>query len=173
MIGKGSSNGIDTSYFDPTKFQKKKTKLKRIKIKSSDFVFVYGRIVKDKGINELIEAFDSINSQHPNTKLILVGRFERHLDPLKPETEKIISSNLNILAVGYQTDVRPYFAIADVFTFPTYREGFPNVLMQSCAMGVASIATDINGCNEIVKNGCNGIIIPPKSTDLLKEKCCF
>lgn len=176
VIGKGSSNGIDTSYFDPTKIsEEEKQKLKKeLKIKSSDFVFVYvGRIVKDKGINELIEAFDSINSQHPNTKLILVGRFERHLDPLKPETEKIISSNLNILAVGYQTDVRPYFAIADVFTFPTYREGFPNVLMQSCAMGVASIATDINGCNEIVKNGCNGIIIPPKSTDLLKEKMLF
>ena len=72
-------------------------------------------------------------------------------------------------SVGYQKDVRPYFAIADVLAFPSYREGFPNVVMQAGSMGLASIVTDINGCNEIIENGVNGIIIPPKNENALFE----
>jgi len=176
VIGKGSSNGIDTSHFNPDLIsEQQKIELKKsLGIKPEDFVYVFvGRIVKDKGINELVQSFDLINKQNPNTKLILVGSFERHLDPLKLETEKIIDTNSNVLAVGYQTDVRPYFAIADVFTFPSYREGFPNVLMQSCAMGTASIATDINGCNEIVEDGFNGYIIPSQNQERLYEIMLF
>src|SRR5690606_21044657 len=139
VIGKGSTNGIDTSYFNPELIseQQKQELKKSLGIKPEDFVYVFvGRIVKDKGVNELIYSFNKINKEHKNTKLILVGIFEKHLDPLKPETENSIESNKNIITVGYQKDVRPYFAIADVFVLPTYREGFPNVLMQSCAMGV-------------------------------------
>ena len=176
VIGKGSSNGIDTSYFDPILIsEQQKTELKKsLKIQPEDFVYVFvGRIVADKGINELVHSFDKIHQKKNNVKLILVGDYERTLDPLQPETDKIIDANQNILTVGYQSDVRPYFAIADVFTFPSYREGFPNVLMQSCAMGIASIATDINGCNEIVTNGCNGLIIPAQNQEKLYEKMLF
>lgn len=176
VLGKGSSNGIDTSHFNPELItEEKKKELKNsLEIKPEDFVYVFvGRIVKDKGINELVQSFDLINQKNPNTKLVLVGSFERHLDPLKPETEKIIDTNSNIVLAGYQKDVRPYFAIADVFTFPSYREGFPNVLMQSCAMGIASIATDINGCNEIVEDQVNGIIIPSQNQEKLYEKMMF
>lgn len=176
VIGKGSSNGIDTTHFNPEQIseEQKKQLRNRIGIKSNDFVFVFvGRIVKDKGINELIASFNQINKQYKDTKLVLVGSFERHLDPLKSETEEIIETNSDIITVGYQTDVRPFFAIADVFTFPSYREGFPNVLMQSCAMGIASIATDINGCNEIVEDGFNGIIIPPQNQEKLQEKMLY
>lgn len=174
VIGKGSSNGIDTSYFNTaliseTQKQELRTSLG---IQPNDFVYVFvGRIVADKGINELINAFSKLKTQ--NSKLLLVGDYEKTLDPLQPKTEKIIDSNPNILTVGHQSDVRPYFAIADVFTFPSYREGFPNVLMQSCAMGIASIATDINGCNEIITDGVNGIIIPTQNQEKLYEKMFF
>lgn len=173
VIGNGSSNGIDTSYFDPQLISEEvKTKLKTtLGITANDFVYVFiGRIVKDKGINELVQSFDSINKENPQTKLVLVGDFEKDLDPLKQETEKIIDENSDILLVGYQKDIRPYLAIADVFTFPSYREGFPNVLMQCCAMGIASITTDINGCNEIIEDGINGIIIPTQNQEKLFEK---
>src|SRR5690606_38915097 len=176
VIGKGSSTGIDTSHFDPTLIsEQQKQDLKvRLGIQPEDFVFIFvGRIVADKGINELVHSFDKIHQKNKNVKLILVGDYERTLDPLQPETERIIDTNPNIITVGYQSDVRPYFAIADVFTFPSYREGFPNVLMQSCAMGVASIATDINGCNEIITNGFNGLIIPAQNQEKLYEKMLF
>jgi glycosyltransferase involved in cell wall biosynthesis len=66
--------------------------------------------------------------------------------------------------------VRKYFAISDILVFPSYREGFPNVVMQAGAMGLPSIVTDINGCNEIIADGINGMIIPSKDKNILKEK---
>lgn len=176
VLGKGSSNGIDTSYFDPrliTDDHKQQLRAS-LGIQANDTVYVFvGRMVKDKGINELVAVFDRLNQKHSDTKLVLVGGFERALDPLKPETEAAIHNNASIIGVGHQKDVRPYFAIADVFTFPSYREGFPNVLMQSCAMGIASIATDINGCNEIVEDGVNGYIVPSKDEEKLYEKMLY
>ncbi len=178
VIGKGSSNGIDTSHFDPKLFsEEQKQELKNsLGIKPEDFVFVFvGRLVKDKGINELINAFSQIrkfaNSQI--CKLVLVGTFETELDPLLPETLKEIETNPNIISVGFQKDVRPYFAISDCLVFPSYREGFPNVVLQAGAMGLPSIVSDINGCNEIVENGYNGFIIPVQNQEKLHEKMLF
>lgn len=172
IIGKGSSNGIDTAYFDPSLFneQQKLALKKQIAIPLDDFVFVYvGRMVGDKGINELIEAFKEVSSKKHNVSLLLVGPFEHDLDPLHSETLQTLQSHKKIFAVGLQNDVRPYLAIADVLTFPSYREGFPNVVMQAGAMGLPSIVSNINGCNEIIENGKNGIIISPKNIVELKN----
>jgi len=172
VLANGSSNGIDTTVFDYHFFDiAEKEKLRRdYQIEQDDFVFSFvGRLVKDKGINELVQAFKRIHEQCPKTKLVLVGSFEKELDPLTPETEKEIDSNPAIITTGFQNDVRPYFAISDVFVFPSYREGFPNVVMQAGAMGLPSIVTDINGCNEIIIEGQNGLIIPPKDVQALEQ----
>lgn len=172
VIGKGSSNGIDTKYFDPDKYSEvEKIKTRRtLGMPEKDLVFIFvGRLVRDKGINELVEAFENIHTQFPDTSLLLVGPFEAELDPLKPQTIEKMTAHPKIFGVGYQNDVRPYLAIADVLTFPSYREGFPNVVMQAGAMGLASIVTDINGCNEIVLEGVNGTIIPVRDTIALFE----
>ena len=170
VIGHGSSNGIDTSYFDPSLYSTA-TKLelrKKLKLTDDDFVFVFvGRLVGDKGINELIAAFKKILEEHTNVQLLLVGNPEEELDPMLPETEEFIFKSDKVIATGWADDVRPYFAISDCLTFPSYREGFPNVVMQSGAMGLYSIVSDINGCNEIVKEGVNGTIIPTKNTEAL------
>ena len=171
VIGNGSSNGIDTSIFNPLLYDLNfKTALKRkLKIHEGEYIFIYvGRLVKDKGINELIAAYSDLG-KHLKTKLILVGPYERELDPLKKETEDCINKCENIIAVGYQNDVRPFFAIADCLVFPSYREGFPNVVMQAGSMGLKSIVTNINGCNEIIKNNVNGNIIPVKNVFQLKK----
>lgn len=170
VIANGSSNGIDTSFFDPQQISlEQQSQLKEdLNISVSDFVFVFvGRLVKDKGINELVSAFSNLKGH--NAKLLLVGTFEEELDPLLPETLNDIESNNNILSVGWQSDVRPYLAIANALVFPSYREGFPNVVMQAGAMGLPSIVTDINGCNEIIIDNENGVIIPPKDENKLFE----
>jgi len=170
IIANGNINGIDTSYFDPALFsEKQKEALKNeLSISSLDLVFVFvGRLVRDKGINELISAFKLISNAHENVKLILVGSYEKELDPVLPETETEINSNPNIIPVGWQNDVRSYFAISDILTFPSYREGFPNVVLQAGAMGLPCIVTNISGCNEIISEGENGIIIPVKDSNTL------
>lgn len=173
VIGNGSSNGIDTSFFNPDLVKKEtRERLKEeLGISEKDFVFIYiGRLVKDKGINELVEAFKSLNQKYPAAKLLLIGNFEKDLYPIKNETEVEIKNNNSIIFAGYQSDVRAYYAVSDVLTFPSYREGFPNVPMQASAMGIPSIVTDINGCNEIIEDGVNGFIIPVKDTKALYDK---
>lgn len=170
VIGSGSSNGIDSSFFDPDHYvDDDKQKLRQsIQIDENDFVFIFiGRLVKDKGINELVSAFRKLNTDH--CKLLLVGTYEKELDPLLPETENEIENNRNIISVGYQDDVRPYLSISNTLVFPSYREGFPNVVMQAGAMGLPSIVTNINGCNEIIIKGENGVIIPQKDEVALLE----
>ncbi len=177
VIGQGSSNGIDTNYFSPTQVsEQQKIQLKQdLNLSESDFVFVFvGRLVSDKGINELVQAFQTMTNDKlrienssfeiRNLKLLLVGPLESELDPLQTETLKAIAENPNIISVGFQKDVRPYFAIADCLVFPSYREGFPNVVMQAGAMALPSIVSNINGCNEIIVEGKNGMIIPVKDT---------
>src|SRR5690606_18642279 len=75
----------------------------------------------------------------------------------------------DIIAVGFQKDVRPYFAVSQALVFPSYREGFPNVVMQAGAMGLPGIVSDINGCNEIVIEGQNGTIIPVKNAEAIQK----
>jgi glycosyltransferase involved in cell wall biosynthesis len=172
VLANGNVNGIDTSFFSlNTVSEETKQQLRQeLGLKESDFVFVFvGRMVGDKGLNELITAFPAIHAQHPNAHLLLVGNFERKLDPLLPQTEEVINNHPTIHAVGYKKNVKEYFAISDALVFPSYREGFPNVVMQAGAMGLPAIVTNINGCNEIIEEGTNGIIIPPKDVVALKN----
>jgi glycosyltransferase involved in cell wall biosynthesis len=172
VIANGSSNGIDPSYFTPDLFtEAEKDSLRtELGVATNDVLFIFiGRLVKDKGIHELVKAFEDVNRDYPNTKLLLVGSFERDLDPLNDNTEQSIKTNKNILSIGFQSDVRPYLAISNIFVFPSYREGFPNVVMQAGAMGLPCIVTNINGCNEIIINDINGVIIPAKDMEKLQN----
>lgn len=146
VILNGNINGIDTEFFKPIENENKETS------KKLNFIFI-GRIVKDKGIHELTECMRQLNC-----KLILVGSFEED-DPISLEDKNFLTTSEKVKFVGWQQDVRPYLAEADVLVFPSYREGFPNVPMQAGAMGIPSIVTNINGCNEIIKDGLNGKII--------------
>ena len=165
VLANGSSNGIDTAYFNPELYtEEQNLRLENeLGIQTDDFVFIFvGRLVKDKGINEMVSAFELLQKENSSLKLLLVGDYENDLDPLNPKTVESINTNSSILAVGFKNDVRPYLAIANVLVFPSYREGFPNVVMQAGAMGLPSIVSDINGCNEIIIEQENGLIIPVK-----------
>lgn len=167
-IHNGNINGIDLEYFART--PEVMNQAAAIRNGSKDFTFIFiGRMVRDKGINELISAFDRLNRELPATKLLLVGRFEEELDPVLPQTKQLIEHNPKIEFKGCQSDVRPYLAAADVAVLPSYREGFPNVIIQAGAMGLAQIVTNINGCNEVIINGQNGLIIPRQNEQALYE----
>lgn len=172
VLANGSSNGIDTSFFDPALFSDKEILDLRqsLGISPHNVVFIFiGRLVKDKGICELVAAFERISALHPEAKLLLVGRYEPDLDPLDETTKEKISANRNIIETGYQTEVRPYFLASDILTFPSYREGFPNVVLQAAAMRLPAIVSDINGCNEIITQGKNGLIVPVEDENALHD----
>lgn len=134
------------------------------------FLFV-GRMVGDKGVNELVDAFGRLHTQNPHCRLVLVGKMEENLDPLKPSTLKKILALNGILAVGakYADELIAWYAAADCFVLPSYREGFPNTVLEAGAMGLPCIVTDINGSREIVEDGKNGLVIPSKDASALYE----
>lgn len=169
IIANGNINGIDLDYFINANNSNNQQQLKaKLNISEADFVFIFvGRLVRDKGINELISVFDKLNNNFINTKLLLVGPFEQENDPILPSTLQKLNNHKAIVSVGHQADVRPYFEIANVLVFPSYREGFPNVVMQAGAMNLPSIVTNINGCNEIIIQNKNGLIIEPKDETAL------
>ncbi|NRD23519.1 glycosyltransferase family 4 protein [Winogradskyella litoriviva] len=172
IIGKGSSNGIDVEHYSQDKVSiEEANKLRQqLDIQQQDTVFIFiGRVVKDKGINELVSAFSEISKLNSTAKLVIVGPSEKELDPIDSKTEDLIEKNKNIHSVGLIKDIRPYVAISNVLTFPSYREGFPNVVLQANSMGLPCIVSDINGCNEIITDGFNGIIIPPKDSKALEN----
>lgn len=171
VIGHGSSNGIDTSYFD--RVPSVMTKARKIKEEynlDNKFTFCFvGRVVKDKGIDELLKVFDRLSQEFEEVRLLIVGKLEEDLDPISTDSHTVLKVNKSILNVGFQNDIRPYLAGSDCFVLPTYREGFPNVVLQASSMGISSIVTNINGCNEIIQNDINGLIVEAKDQDGLYD----
>ena len=161
VLGYGNVRGIDLERYNPEQFNKDP---------HDGFTFVFvGRIVRDKGINELVAAFDRLHQEYTDTRLVLVGPNEDELDPVLPSTQERINRGDGIESLGRQSDVRPLYAQADALVFPSYREGFPNVVIEAGAMGLPSIVTDINGSREIIIDGQNGVIVPSQNTEALYE----
>lgn len=163
VLGYGNVRGVDMEKFNPERFVP-------TVVENKPFTFVFvGRIVGDKGVNELVEAFVRLNDNYNNTRLVLVGAYEKQLDPVREQTQKLIDSYDAILACGpkYGDDLLQVYVDADCFVMPSYREGFPNTVLEAGAMGLPSIVTDINGSREIIIEGENGLIVPSKDADAL------
>lgn len=162
VLGYGNVRGVDMDRFSSTRFKSTSD--------PSLFTFVFvGRIVGDKGINELVEAFVKLHDKHKNARLVLVGNYEHDLDPVKDVTRKLIDNNDAINACGakYGDDLLQMYVDADCFVMPSYREGFPNTVLEAGAMGLPSIVTNINGSREIIENEKNGLIVPSKDSKAL------
>lgn len=135
------------------------------------FVYTFiGRLVRDKGVNELVSAAKRLIDEGANICLVLIGPEEKELDPLKEETLLTIKNNTRIYAVGRKTDVRPYLLVTDAFVLPSYREGVGQVLLEACCMGVPCIASNILGCNEVIIPKVNGELVPARDNESLYIK---
>lgn len=183
VLGYGNIMGVDMERFNPKRFDMKKDE--------DVFTFTFvGRIVGDKGINELVEAFTKLNDLYPHTRLKLVGPLESHLDPISELAYNSIKANNHILLTGnlHGDKLIEEYVKSDCIVMPSYREGFPNTVLEAGAMGLPSIVTDINGSREIVcgiagtqnyrtteigsgkiKICKNGIIVPSKDADCLYQ----
>lgn len=167
VLGYGNVRGVDMKHWSRRPEVEAAAATKRV---AGVFTFVFvGRIVGDKGINELVEAFMALGNRHKDVRLVLVGRAEAQLDPVSDATHGAIDACQAIEAVGEQCgdELVSWYAAADCFVFPSYREGFPNTVLEAGAMGLPSIVTDINGSREIVADGKNGLVIPPRDSAAL------
>lgn len=165
VIGFGNIAGVDTSYFQRRGYEKVVGYENRGPV-SACFVFVYvGRLNSDKGISELVAAFDDIGEE---ALLLLIGAVDESA-PVDDQTMERIRTHERIEWIGFQEDIRPALCMADVLVLPSYREGFPNVLLQAGAMELPVIATDVNGSNEIIEEGFNGWLVPARSVAALAD----
>ncbi|MAV94315.1 MAG: glycosyltransferase family 1 protein [Euryarchaeota archaeon] len=169
VIGSGSINGIDEHDFSRNNQSIPIINTNK-RIAETDFVYGFvGRLVADKGINELVTAFLAINSNYENTRLVLVGPYEAHLSQLDIRTQNAIEQHPSIIRYDWQSDVRPFYKLMDIFVFPSYREGFGVSLIEALSMEVPVICSNISGCDEIIKDNETGILVRKFSIDGLAE----
>jgi len=164
IIGNGNIVGVDTAYYKPKIYIKGFSRvefLKNLNITEKTLIFIFaGRLNRDKGITELLEAYIKLNKK--DICLLLIGEFETRI--FKNKVMSLINSSNNLIHIeGWKSDIRPYLDLSDCFVLPSYREGFPNVLLQAGAMMLPSIVTNVSGSNEIIKNNYNGWICNSKS----------
>src|SRR5699024_8973324 len=174
-LANGSSNGINVSEYPEPNSQKEKieTMKKELNIRKSTFVLGFvGRITRDKGINELIEAFIKIKQSHEDIKLIILGRYENS-DPIKESIQKEIETNEDIIYMGFVNNPTPYFYLFDLLIFPTYREGFGNVSIQAQAAGTPVVTTNATGAIDTVDNKETGYIVKVGSVNSIVENVLF
>ena len=165
ILGNGSLPGIDLSHFSTSN-----TKIADLSIKLKEFVYVYiGRLVSDKGVNELVSAFVELDKKYNDISLLLVGPREENIDALDKDTVRHISECKDIIEVGSVSDVRPYLKAANILVLPSYREGLPNAVIEAGAMCLPCIVSDIPGCTEIIEDGKNGFVVPVKDISALKN----
>lgn len=169
VLGFGNVRGVDMDYYSRRK--EVLDVMREFKLRDeSVFTFLFvGRIVKDKGVNELVYAFDKLFEVNKGIRLYMVGPDEEGLDPISTQSREIIKSNPSIKLVGRKTgeELLAYYTASDCFVMPSYREGFPNTVLEAGALGLPSIVTDINGSREIIKEGENGLIVPPRDANSL------
>lgn len=168
VVWNGSVRGIDVKRFDPSLPFERDNIRSQYDLKKGDFILTFvGRIVRDKGIQELVEAFEMLSKRHDDIRLLLVGGVDNGDNMIDEATRKKIEEDPSIVAPGPQNDIPAILAITNVFVFPSYREGFGLSLMEAGAMGVPSVASDIIGCNEVVEDGKTGLLVPPHSAQAI------
>ena len=166
IIGNGNMNGVDLNFWNPEMIDRNEIIRLKSELKFSNcivFLFV-GRLVGDKGVNELVEVFENLSKEYSSKiRLLLIGDFEDSLDGLLPQTKYRIESNLNITRLAFQSDIRKYFLMSDCLVLPSYREGFSNVTLQAGSMGLPIVMTNVNGASDLILPNVNGFVVEKRN----------
>jgi glycosyltransferase involved in cell wall biosynthesis len=166
VLGNGSTNGVDLARFSPGPSDIRE----RLGIAvGSPVVGFVGRLTRDKGVPELIEAFDAILSRLPDVHMILVGWFDAAEDALNGDVRKKIENHPNIHCTGYTADTAPYYRAMDLMVLPTWREGFPNAVLEAAATGIPVVTTLCTGSRDSVIPEVTGLLIPPGYPEAISE----
>jgi glycosyltransferase involved in cell wall biosynthesis len=168
VIGSGSSNGVDArGRFDPEAAPDARGRIReRLGIPSDAVVYGFvGRVVRTKGVGELVQAWRTLRD-NPRARLIVVGPLD-HVDPISEEILHEIGADERAVLTGNVADTRDYYAAMDVVALPSYREGFPNTVLEAAAMGKPVVATDVTGCKDSVIDGATGALVPVRSVEPL------
>jgi glycosyltransferase involved in cell wall biosynthesis len=177
MIGKGPSrlipgSGIDIEGFEETAEAGPPPRALRQALGLEDFeiVITVTRLTRQKGIPALLEAAALVHEVRPSVRFLLVGPRESE-GPLAVTQAELDRHAPYVVAIGTRSDVPSLLMTADVFAFPTeYREGVPRALLEAALAGLPIVATSMPGCNDVVRDGWNGFLVPPHSPRLLASK---
>lgn len=170
VVGHGSANGIDLNKFNPDRLTQSGLEVRQQWAipQNAKVIGSVMRLVGDKGVNELVSAFDLICQNHPEVYLLLVGPEEEKDKPLS-ETIERMRDNPRIITVGQQTEIAAYYAAMDCFALPTYREGFGVVNLEAAAMRLPVVTTDAIGARGSIIDDQTGILVQPKNVKELTE----
>lgn len=170
VVGNGSANGVDVERFNPNRLKDCRKDLRnRCRIPQDAFVFgTIAAIVADKGINELISAFQKVAQSHQSVYLLYIG-LTTEKNHVTTYTLDTIQNHKRIIHMGWQDEPEKFLAAMDVFVLPTYREGFGVVNIEASAMELPVITTDVPGPQESVAHRQTGILVPAKTIDPLIE----
>lgn len=165
----GSINGIDEKRFQPPDATARSSARTRLGIPQDAFVVGFiGRVVRQKGIGELAEAWRMLRESFADLRLLVVGPIESE-DPVPPGVIDGLRSDPRVCMRGIDWDTPPLYAAMNLFVLPSYREGFPSTLLEASAMGLPVVATNIPGCIDAVVANVTGTLVPPRDVSALIE----
>jgi dTDP-4-amino-4,6-dideoxygalactose transaminase/glycosyltransferase involved in cell wall biosynthesis len=169
VLGAGTANGIDVERFSrsPSLLERSQALRERLGLLAgAPVVGFVGRLVRDKGVAELIDAYGELKRNFPNLILLLVGPLENY-DGLDPELRSRITTDPQIIHTGFLEDTAAAYPLMTLLALPTYREGFPYVPMEAAAMELPVVATRVTGCVDAVVDGVTGTLVPPRDAGAL------
>lgn len=164
VLGAGSISGVNLKRFNPSHWAGDARTTTRLELglpPDAPVIVFVGRVTRDKGIVEIVNAFTLLHPDHPDLRLLLVGPFERD-DPIPDKTRTLINEHAAIHVTGFSNTPEKFLGASDIFCLPSYREGFGSVLIEAGAMGLPSVATKIPGLVDAVRDGVTGFLVAPK-----------
>jgi glycosyltransferase involved in cell wall biosynthesis len=165
----GSGNGVDAvGRFNPERWAHTRDDVRSRHSIPHDAVVIgfVGRLVRDKGLPELVAAWKILREEEPRLHLIVIGGFESR-DPVPADAQAVLRSDPRIHLIGWESNTPPYYTAMDVFTLPSHREGFSNVLLEASSMGLPVVTTRIPGCTDAVDDGVTGTLVPAGNVETL------